>query len=150
MIVFEGSAPVTLPLQTSPNTLQQIFQDWGEEWIWDNLQKPDDDQWLAQAISKGTAVLVCDGSYQPRLNKKRGGAAWIIECNVSDKRMIGFLASTSTASSAYRSELTGIYAGLAMTLAVTTLHNIKNDSLQVHCDNERCILLSAVTTMING
>ena len=60
--------------------------------------------------------------------------------------MIGFLASTSTASSAYRSELTGIYAGLEMALAVMTLHNIKNGSLQVHCDNERCILLSAVTT----
>ena len=43
-----------------------------------------DDQWLAQAISKGPAVLVCDGSYQPRLNKQRGGEAWIIECNVSD------------------------------------------------------------------
>ena len=101
-------------------------------WLWDNIQVDGDGSWLPDAIRNGTITLVCDGSYQPTLSHDRGGAAWILECNTIHQRVIGYLPTTSGSSSAYRAELTGIYAGLAYLLAVTTLHQITDGGIQVH------------------
>ena len=89
------------------------------------MQIPDEGIWLAHAIRNKTAQLSCDGSYQLNLSIERGGEAWSIECSATKNGTIGFLASTSRVESAYRSELTGVYTGLAMVLAESILHNIK-------------------------
>ena len=143
-IIFEGSAPVT-PLTISINsTLRSILTSWGNMWLWDNIQVYGDGSWLPNAISRGSITLVCNGSYQPILSHDRGGAALIIECNITHQRVTGYIPTTSGTSSAYRAELTGIYAGLAYLLAVITLHQITDGSIQVHCDNERAIFLSEI------
>ena len=143
-IIFEGSSSIT-PLAVTPNsTLQLIFSSWGNTWLWDNVQVDGDGSWLQDAISNGTIMLVCDGSYQPTISHNRGGAAWILECNTTQQRVIGYLPTTSSSSSAYRAELTGIYAGLAYLLAITKLHGLTHGQIQVHCDNERAVLLSKI------
>ena len=128
-IVFEGSAPIIPPTIEVHSTLQTILDSWGNMWLWENTQVDGNGTWLPDAISQGSITLVCDGSYQPTLSYDRGGAAWIIECNITHQRVIGYVPTTSGTSSAYRAELTGIYAGLAYLLAVTTLHQITDSSI---------------------
>ena len=104
----------------------------------------DNGLWLAEALHHGSAVLVCDGSYQPKLNKNLGAAAWTIECSSTKKRAIGVLISTTSTANAYRSELIGIYAALALTLAVTELYQVKEGFLLAGCDNEQGLYLSSL------
>ena len=104
--------------------------------------------WLAQALAKNTAVLVCNCSYQPNMIRSRGSTASIIECTATGKRAIGMCDSLNSLANAYRSELMGIYADLATALAVTTLHNIASSSLNVGCDNEGALYLSSLKSEI--
>ena len=103
----------------------------------------DNGNWLPHAIINNDIIIVCDGSFQPTRSTSRGGAAWIIECKSTKKKVIGYLSSTSTDGGSYRSELTGIYAALTYTLAVTKAHNITSGHVDVHCDNEKALLLSS-------
>ena len=69
----------------------------------------------------------------------------IIESNTTQQKIIGYLPTTTTNGGSYRSELTGIYAALTHLLATTEVHNIKEGIVNVHCDNEKAILLSSIT-----
>ena len=40
-----------------------MLQDWGQKWIWDDLQFVGDDDWLEKAIMDEFLVAVTDGSY---------------------------------------------------------------------------------------
>ena len=79
-IQFGGSSHI-IPLPNNCYTkLQDIFDEWGETWIWNHLRINDNGIWLASALQNGTAILVCDGSYQPHLATFSGTAACTIEC----------------------------------------------------------------------
>ena len=143
-IQFEGAANVLPNTYTPPTTIIDILISWGEIWIWDQLQIAEEGKWLADAIETNTATLVCDGSYQPHLTTERGSAAWTIECSRTKKRAIGVTATTTKVANAYRSELTGIYAALAIVRAVTILHNVTSGRLDAGCDNEQAVFLSSV------
>ena len=81
--------------------------------------------WLVQALAKHTAILVCDGSYQPNMTRSRESTAWVIECTDTRKRAIGMCGSPTSIANTYRSELMGLYTALATVLTVqpfTTLH----------------------------
>ena len=41
--------------------------------------------------------------------------------------------------------MTGIYAALTYILAYTTVYNVTEGQIQVHCDNEKAVLLSSIT-----
>ena len=143
-IQFEGSSHI-IPLPNNCYTnLQDIFDEWGETWIWNHLRINDNGIWLASALQNGTAILVCDGSYQPHLATTLGTAAWKIECTETQESAMAVLPSPTNIANAYRSELTGIYASLAMILAVTTLHNVESGSLLAGCDNEQGLYLSSL------
>ena len=96
------------------------------------------------AIRGGTAILVCDGSYQPKLSTTTGAAAWTIECTATNNRTMSVLPSTTKVANAYRSELIGLYASLALVLAITKIHNITEGSLLAGCDNESGLYLSSL------
>ena len=145
-ISYEGCAQITPQIDTTPRTLQEVLQSWGNVWVWEYLRISDDGLWLAEALYHGSAVLVCDGSYQPKLNKNLGAAAWTIECSSTKKRALGVLISTTSTANAYRSELIGIYAALALTLAVTELYQLKEGFLLAGCDNEQGLYLSSLLT----
>ena len=143
-IQFEGAANVLPNIDTTPTTITDILKSWGETWIWDQLQIDENGKWLAEAIENNTAILVCDGSYQPHLTTSRGSAAYAIECTRTKKRTIGVTATTAKVANAYRSELTGLYAALAIVHAVTILHKVTVGRLEAGCDNEQAVFLSSV------
>ena len=146
IIQFEGAASVQDEVIILHTCLQDIFTEWGETWVWKHFQIEDEGLWLEKAIRTGTAILVCDGSYQPKLSTTSGAAAWTIECTETKQRINSVLPSTTNEANAYRSELIGLYASLAFVLAVTELYNIKEGSLLAGCDNETGLYLSSLIT----
>lgn len=104
-------------------------------WIWKKVNISNEGIWMANAIIKETALLICDGSYQPKLSQDIGAAAWIVECTNTKAQAWGMVRSTTTQSSSYRSELMGLYSALALISAVCELHRVKEGSVIVGCDN---------------
>ena len=143
---YTGSCEHAPNAPERPTSIEEIFTKWGHSWVWDFVQGIDDGRWIADAINGSTAILVCDGSYQPHLDSTLGSAAWIIQCSESGRRARGVLRSPGNIANAYRSELAGLYASLATVLAVCTLYEIETGSLRVCCDNERALFLSSSTT----
>lgn len=144
--LVEGYTPVRDNGWPRPTTLRDIFERWGEEWVWRNIEIDDEGEWLAKAIRHRTVILVCNGSYKPRESLELGAAAWILECQVNGRRVRGAVQMTAVNASAYRSELMGIYMGLALVKAVCTLHRVQSGRVAVRCDNEKAIELSAVAS----
>ena len=146
-IFFEGAQGVSIPRQKSFNTLSYIFSSWGETWIWKHLSIENNGEWLAYALYHGTAILVCDRSFQSRLTTTKGTAAWVIKCTDTGNKAIGTALTPTEVANAYRSELLGLYAALAAVLAVTTLHKVTTGSLSVGCDNEKALYLSSLLNL---
>ena len=65
---------------TNQCMLEQTLEEWREEWTWYHLELAEggDLSWLADSFSNGTALFICDGSFQPDLCREVGDAAWII------------------------------------------------------------------------
>ena len=143
-ITFEGFADVQQNTPFEEPTLKDILEEWGGMWMWEYLDLKDEGLWLANAITNHSALLVCDGSFQPQITKERGSAAWTAECTLTKKRIMGVIPSTTTTANAYRSELSGIYVSLAYALAVCIRHKITLGKIQIGCDNEKGIYLSSI------
>ena len=143
-ISFEGSAPIRSPPPPSSSIRQQL-NDWGHTWIWNNLQAKHGFNWLPHSLSQNSLLLVCDGSYQPKLTTSRGAAAWILECQSSKRRIVCVLPSSTSSASPYRSEATGILGGLLFIYSICLTYNVISGSLRVGCDNlalvKKCIHL---------
>ena len=142
-VIFTGSTTVPADPPQEPTTLEEIFAAWGEQWVWRHMQGVDDGAWIAESIQNNTLLLVCDGSYQPQLDENLGSAGWKLYCEASHRWACGALQSPGTIANAYRSELTGLYACLALTLAVCTVHQVTEGALRVCCDNEKALYLSS-------
>ena len=143
-VCLESSVNPPPPPPTPPSSLKDLLGQWGQEWVWKHIDGYEDsDTWLSTALRNGTAVLICDGSYQPQLSETLGGAAWIIECMSTGRQIRGVLPSTTRTANAYRSELVGLYGSLAFILAVCTVANIDSGSLKVGCDNEKALFLTS-------
>ena len=144
--IFTGCAPPAPPSDDDVSSIEDLFTKWGQTWVWRHLDGVEDGTWIAQAIQNGTGILVCDGSYQPQVDDTLGSAGWVFLCERTGRRVRSALQSPGNVANAYRSELTGLYASLALILAVCTVHNINTGSVRVCCDNERALYLSSATT----
>ena len=147
MIYVEGAATTTILPTLIPSTLEEIFDRWGETWFLKYFNITDNGIWLTKALINDAAILVYNGSYQPHVTTTRGSTAWIIECTTTKLRCTGMAESPTSIANAYRSELTGLYAVLAVILLVTILHDIKEGKLRVGCDNEKGLYLSSLISL---
>ena len=111
IVRLTGSAGMRSGIDRPTNRcmLNKILEEWGGEWIWDHLYLNEGDYlaWLAYIFSNGTALFICDGSYQPFFCRELGAAAWIIDCTATGRRVIGVLRSTTKDDNSYVLELTG-------------------------------------------
>ena len=58
VITFEGSAPIHHSSCTVYSSLNDIFTQWGETWVWKHFSIEDNGEWLADASRGGTSILV--------------------------------------------------------------------------------------------
>ena len=84
--------------------LNQILAEWVEKWIWDHLELIEGYElaWLADTFRNGTALFICDGSYQQYLCSELGDAEWTIECTATGIRVRGVLQSITKDANAYK------------------------------------------------
>ena len=143
--MIEGSMSHFEKKEPIQNIKQQLIN-WGQEWLWNYLQIPKDISWINTAIIKVTMSIATDGSYKPFMSKNIGGAAWILEDNVTRQQICGFSRSTTCNENSYRAELMAIYGELSVTLAVTIQFDITTGSIMVYCDNTTAIDMTAIST----
>ena len=92
----------------------------------------DNGEHIAQAIIKGNAIALSDGSFK----NQRGASAWVIEGDNEIGRIKGWnmVPGSNEDQSAYRSELTGLLALLVMTGEICKHHDIMEGSITIGCD----------------
>ena len=91
---------------------------------------------MAQAITKGTATGISDGSFK----HNRGTAACIVEANNDSNSRIYAVHDTpgnSTDQSPYRSELGGISMMLLIIQGVLRYHGITKGSIKLGLDGKK-------------
>ena len=84
----------------------------------DNLCTPDGIEWIPEAMSKETLTLVTDGSYIRQLAPNVCGAGWIVQDNLTGKKVKGSLAEWSSSAGIYRGGGLGMLAVRVFLLAV--------------------------------
>ena len=104
----------------------------GEEWIFDNVEMPDQIDMIVNDIISGNAIGVSDGSFKDEF----GTAAWVIEDSTGKQSIIGRLVTPGFPSnhSAYRSEISGVYAMVAMVEGIKEVWNITKGHVTLGCD----------------
>ena len=91
-----------------PASLQEVFERWGNDWIWKDLRLVGGTDWLAELIKMGDCIAVADGSYMPDLRTDLCSTAFFFECRNGRGKLVGSFAEVSASSNAYRGELLGI------------------------------------------
>ena len=98
-------------------------------WAVEEFADIDDGDTIADAIRRGIAVGVSDGSFKDSF----GTSCWIIqeETQVGEIKCPCVVPGQGSAQSAYRSELAGMYGMITMINALCAFHNIsEGDGLQ--------------------
>ena len=87
---------------------------------------------IASAIKTGTAIAVCDGSFDPK--DRLGTAAFVMATNKKDKNELtgaNWSPGTKEDQTAYRSKLTGVDSILAVLAILVRHYNIKNGAITI-------------------
>ena len=64
---FQGSAPQDIPPVVQFTTIRQLITSWDAGWLLHQSIFPDEGLFLAQALARGDAYGVSDGSYMPQI-----------------------------------------------------------------------------------
>eukprot|EP00978_Attheya_sp_CCMP212_P018029 scaffold48862_cov71-Attheya_sp.AAC.1 len=127
-----------------PTTLRATLQSWEHTWMFDHIIITGSEVDLVTAIRDGTAVVVCDGSYMPKADKKRGSTCLIIECQLTKAKLVLVCQSPGTYANAYRSEMMGLYVGMCITHAFCLAYNITAGAMSISCDNDSALWKTAM------
>ena len=98
---YQGATGTIDPDSITLQRLEDIWKQWGETWIWQNIEVISDGAWDAVGIRKGTLMMVCDGSFQPNLDENRGAAKWVIHCTDTYRYAWGFFPTTPNVENIY-------------------------------------------------
>jgi hypothetical protein len=58
-------------------------------WMWDNIQREGDDNWMADSIREGMCIAVTNGSYMKELYSDVLLAAFVVKCSRGRGRIWG-------------------------------------------------------------
>lgn len=101
---------------------------------------------ITQAITVGSAVGVCDGSYMPHLDSTRASAAWIVVdalCPIARCCSGCTLVNGPPAFvNSYRAELQGLHTLLLALDTLCTYYSITHGSIHLFCDNLKVVELA--------
>jgi hypothetical protein len=125
--------------QLAPITLAQRIQACPENirWAVERFAVADGGVMLADAIRRGQAVAVSDGSYKDAF----GTAAYVLEGVNSDNRLVVVLISPGTPDdqTSHRSELAGLFGIVVMVNLVCEHFEITEGAVEVGCDSQNAL-----------
>ena len=109
---------------------ESVHQD--AKWAVERFQNSDDGATIADAIRKGTAIGVSDGSFKD----KHGTACWILQGETATGKIkcSCVVPGIGAVQSAYRSELAGLYGMITMINAICAFHDIISGTIELGCD----------------
>lgn len=150
-LVPSASSPTPPVLPDAPSafpTLEAYLRSLplSSHWPLTDTSFPDNGLPIAMAISNGTALSACDGSYMPSLDSRRASAAWIMSAPDlhSDSQCSGATLVSGSAPwvNSYRAELQGLHATLLATDVICKYHRVSSGHLRICCDNLRAVTLA--------
>jgi hypothetical protein len=120
--------------QLSTGTLESCISNGDEGWRWavERFAVADGGRTLAEAIRRGRAIAVSDGSYKDDF----GTAAYVLEGETAANRIVCALATPGIPEdqSSFRSELAGLYGIVMMVQAICHQFGITSGGIEVGCD----------------
>jgi hypothetical protein len=96
-----------------PSDFWDFLRTWGGEWMWEGIEDGQATKhnlsWLVQGMESNTLLWVTDSSYdRKRTPTVLSGGGWIIFCQTTSKRLVGFFWENSPLASSYRAKLLGL------------------------------------------
>jgi hypothetical protein len=113
-------------------SIKDIIHD-NHKWAIRTLHCPANGSTVAQAIIRGDAIAVCDGSYKDHF----GTAAFVLQNgNKKTSHILGAHVTPGHPDdiNPYRSKLGGILAIVIVTEAIATFHDINEGTIEIGCD----------------
>ena len=126
-------ADVATPLPL-PTSFWDVIQEWGLDWLWENLRIVGPSDWLMTAIEQGTCIGVTDGSYMREMLRDVCSAAFFFENEDRSCQLVGSFAESSDAANAFRGELLGLMALHLILLAVNKVYPHLRGAVTLHSD----------------
>lgn len=149
--IMGGWAPSAPTIQPTHHSIKLLIRSWEDSWSLDLSIFPDNGKAIAVAIRRGDAIGVSNGSYMEERRPDIGSAAWGLSTRALIKQDAcrGVVQTTGTESKvfAYRSELQGIHTIMMALLAICSFHNISEGYVEVGCDNDKGLELSAAPSL---
>jgi len=101
---------------------------------------PDSADGMAQGLSSGTVVVICDGSYMPICYPHLTAVAWIIHPGPTNLAppcySVTQVQGNPSLVNSYRVELQGLHMLLLAIHPICQLHHIQAGLLVIRCDNQ--------------
>ena len=134
---FDGCAEDTLLSPPPPTSLRAFIDSWEDGWPLRHCRLPDTMDHILTAITQGTALACCDGSYMPLLSDTYASTAWILEspCG-STARGVCPVSGPAHDVNAYRGELQGIHCLMLFLEVACTFFGITQGTVLIGCDNK--------------
>ena len=105
--------------------------------MWEEIENDGNGiQWILNALTNGTAVLVTDGSYFKDDAPHISGAGWVLKCLHTGHRLVGSFHEQSVYANSYRAERLGLLACHVLVAALSSYFSLKLGSYKICCDNE--------------
>ena len=128
-----------LPPPAPPATLEEALLTLpsSKAWAVEKLQRSDDGESFAEAIQRGTAIAISDGS----LKADYGTAAFILTSDVQENpiRGVNIVPGPLKDGDSHRAELAGLYAIFVLVECIVSLHQLTSGSILIGCDNQSAI-----------
>ncbi len=115
----------------APWTFMDVLQSWGNTRLWENISMARGYNWLHEAITDGSLLVVTDGSYIRELYPNLCSATFVLECKKGQGHLIGSFLESLQVANAYRGELLGLMAVHLILLNVDRIHGSLAGSVEV-------------------
>jgi len=140
-IVVTGSDVINVAPMFRPHSFKEYMSNLSElAWCTYSLEAACDGKKLVKALITGTSatgMAVSDGSYKDTY----GTAAWTIGTEDEENLLSGRAVCPGDPEdqSSYRSELTGLYAILAITHQLCEYYNVEEGYIEIGCDGQSAL-----------
>eukprot|EP00956_Cyclotella_meneghiniana_P022163 scaffold41439_cov51-Cyclotella_meneghiniana.AAC.1 len=108
------------------------------DWMWDQLNCPFGIDVVVEALARGTAILVTDGSYNRKVDSRVCGAGWVVHCTKLNKTVMeGSFYYVGEGAGSYRGELLGLLAIHVFLSRLESFYGFIDGGhrAQIACDN---------------
>jgi hypothetical protein len=116
------STTQTAAVTPVPATILKVLELWGNTWLWENMSMSGETEWLHHSISDESLVAMTDCSYTRELYPNLCSAAFVLECNKGQGRIVGSFSERLAVANAYQGELLGLMAIHLLLLSVNKIY----------------------------